>query len=98
MAARPGLAQTCPMITELPRNSEQVAIDLMMDAYVSWREECVGVADAFAAWCAAPRHERETAWAVYVAALDLEEHAAVVYRRLAANAQSSLAPVGALAA
>jgi hypothetical protein len=59
---------------------EQLAFDDMTEAYLSWREECVALADAFTAWRAAPRRERRRAWNLYAAALDLEEQAAIVYR------------------
>jgi hypothetical protein len=57
-------------------------IDAVMDAYVSWREESVAVAASYQRWSCAPRDARACAFYAYVAALDREEHAASVYRRL----------------
>jgi hypothetical protein len=68
------------MINNFHREREQLAFDDMTEAYLSWREECVALGDAFSAWRAAPRHERRQAWVLYAAALELEEQAAIVYR------------------
>jgi hypothetical protein len=68
------------MSNNFQREREQLAFDDMTEAYLSWREECVALADAFTAWSAAPRDERHEGWALYAAVLDLEEQAAIVYR------------------
>jgi hypothetical protein len=54
-------------------------VDEVIERYVCWREECVSVDSAYAAWHAARREERRLAGAAYVAALDREQHAALVY-------------------
>jgi predicted lipoprotein len=79
------------MTSTSQREPEQLAFDHMTDAYLSWQEESRRLAAAFRAWCAAPRGERRDAWAVYRAALDLEEQAAVGYRHHAAHARQYLA-------
>jgi hypothetical protein len=60
--------------TLLERRADQV-----MEAYVGWKEACCALERAYAAWNAAPRHERTLACAAHVAALDREQHAALVY-------------------
>jgi hypothetical protein len=54
-------------------------VDDVIERYVYWREACAGVDSAYAAWHAARRGERRLAGAAYVAALDREQHAALVY-------------------
>ena len=55
--------------------------DEVMETYVGWKEACSALERAHAAWNAAPRHERRLACAAHVAALDREQHAALVYAR-----------------
>ena len=57
-------------------------VDEVMVAYVDWREECIGVSDAYRGWAAAEPPETAFAFAVYVAALDREERASQVYAGL----------------
>jgi hypothetical protein len=57
------------------------AIDELLHSYVSWREECRAVSQAYQWWTAADRAERGAAYAVYSAALEREEHAARTYAR-----------------
>jgi hypothetical protein len=57
-------------------------IDDVIERYVCWREACAGVESAYAAWQAARRGERQLAGAAYVAALDREQHAALVYSQM----------------
>jgi hypothetical protein len=78
------------MTNPFQRDPEQLVFDHMTEAYFCWREECVAVAEAFTGWCAAPRHERADAWAVYRAALELEEQAAIAYRNHALRARDHL--------
>jgi hypothetical protein len=54
-------------------------VDDVIERYVCWREACAGVDSAYAAWHAARRGERRLAGAAYIAALDREQHAALVY-------------------
>jgi len=55
------------------------AVDLLLDCYVSWREECLTVRVAYDRWSEGDRLDRQRAYAGYLAALDREEQAARVY-------------------
>jgi hypothetical protein len=57
-------------------------VDLAVDAYVSWCEECRAVRNAYLAWTHAPAAEAAVAFDAYEAALDREEVAADVYAEL----------------
>jgi hypothetical protein len=57
-------------------------VDDVIDAYVEWREECVGVWEAESRWSAAAPVDAELAFAAYRAALDREECASTNYARL----------------
>jgi hypothetical protein len=57
-------------------------VDALIDAYVSWREECAAVMHAYDAWASGGREDSTLLFSAYVAALDREEHGAAVYRRL----------------
>jgi hypothetical protein len=59
-------------------------IDGAMDMYLEWREACVALRKAYDQWSSVPVAERKLAFAVYRAALDLEEHASIVYADRAA--------------
>ena len=63
------------------RNStlRDLAIDVLLEDYVSWREECVAVWSAYQRWADADRARRVPAYAEYAAALDREELAARIY-------------------
>jgi hypothetical protein len=65
-------------------------IDAMMDRYVSWREACAAVEKTYRDWLGARSEDRAAAFAVYSAALDREEHAAMEYQRLTAEAESEV--------
>jgi len=56
-------------------------IDDLMEMYVEWREECVGLDSAYQRWLSVPVAERDLAFAAYQAALDREEQASAVYAR-----------------
>jgi hypothetical protein len=53
--------------------------DAFLDSYVNWREACEDVETAYERWlnCESPR--RDFAFGRYRAALDWEEHAALVH-------------------
>jgi hypothetical protein len=57
-------------------------VDLAVDAYVSWREECRAVRNAYLAYTHARAAEAAVAFDAYEAALDREEVAAEVYAEL----------------
>jgi hypothetical protein len=56
-----------------------IAIDELLERYVSWLEECESVRLAYRQWDGGQRVGDRLAYASYVAALDREEHAARVY-------------------
>ena len=57
------------------------AVDVMLDRYVCWREECAAVQQAYKRWSVAARAEREPAYGRYLAAVTREERAAALYER-----------------
>jgi len=54
--------------------------DGVIDAYVSWREECAAVNQAYARWNSAAASSREAAFARYGVALEREARAADRYQ------------------
>jgi hypothetical protein len=60
--------------------SSSRSLDDLVDDYVSWREACGVVSDAYTHWQRAGRWERRLAFGEYVAALNCEEEAAMVYQ------------------
>jgi hypothetical protein len=58
------------------RNS---VVDELLDAYLSWREECAALDAAYVRWIRAAESDRALAFAAYSAQLDLEEHTARCY-------------------
>jgi hypothetical protein len=56
-----------------------LAVDVLLESYLAWREECAAVWQAYQRWVDAERQERRLAHAAYVAALDREERAAGSY-------------------
>ncbi len=58
---------------------DQRSIAALLELYVSWREECSAVRQAYRAWADSDRGHRELPYAGYVAALDREERAALAY-------------------
>jgi hypothetical protein len=57
----------------------RLAIDELLEGYVSWREACGAVWRAYERWIGSGRGERSLAYAAYLAALDGEERAARTY-------------------
>ena len=57
--------------------------DAFIDSWVSWRESCQDVHDAYRSWTESARPQRAMAFAGYRAALDREQHAASIYSDLA---------------
>ncbi|MEA2146048.1 MAG: hypothetical protein QOG59_1635 [Solirubrobacteraceae bacterium] len=57
----------------------RLAIDELLEGYVSWREACGAVWRAYERWIGCDRGERALAYAAYLAALDGEERAARTY-------------------
>src|SRR5689334_14255316 len=58
-------------------------VDLALDAYVAWREECAAVRAAYLTWRQASVAEAALAFDAYAAALDREELTAALYADLA---------------
>jgi hypothetical protein len=54
----------------------------LVEAYVDWREACARVDDAYRSWTNETAPRERVAFALYIAALDAEEHAAKVYAEL----------------
>jgi hypothetical protein len=65
-----------------PSIRKRNTVELAVDAYVAWREECVAVRTAYLAWRRARAAEAALAFDAYEAALDREEVAAEVYAKL----------------
>jgi hypothetical protein len=53
--------------------------DELLERYLDWREEAVGVAEAYRRWDVSVARDRELSFGAYRAALDREEHAAAMY-------------------
>jgi hypothetical protein len=66
----------------MSRQLDRTLVDRMVEAYVDWREECVGVWGAYERWSSAPVPDRPVAFCAYRAALEREEHASRVYADL----------------
>src|SRR5437763_15676416 len=62
--------------------SHKQLVDGLIDAYVSWREACLRVSDAYGSWASETGLGATSAFGRYMAALDHEELAAEVYARL----------------
>jgi hypothetical protein len=71
--------------------SHKRLVDGLIDAYVSWREACVHVSDAYRSWASETDLGGTSAFGRYTAALDREERAAGVYAALLRHA-GQLAP------
>jgi hypothetical protein len=74
------------------RPQRQRRVHAAMDAYVRWRDECNAVWDAYGRWKAAAETDAASAFQIYAAALDREEHASEVYAGLIQRAGDPLAP------
>ena len=66
--------------------SQKKLVDQLMDAYVSWREACRRVSDAYGSWGSGTGQGATSAFEWYVAALDHEERAAEIYASLVRRA------------
>jgi hypothetical protein len=65
-------------------------IDVLMDRYVDWREECIGLRKAYERWSTVRVAERELAFAAYRSALDREDRASAVYADLVKSVEREL--------
>jgi hypothetical protein len=77
---RPGGAQRSPG-PGFPEVTSSLSLDELVDDYVSWREACGVVAAAYTHWKRAGRQDQKLAFSEYVAALNCEEEAAMVYQQ-----------------
>jgi hypothetical protein len=66
--------------------SHKRLVDRLMEAYVSWREACLRVSDAYGSWASETGSGATSAFGRYMAALDHEERAAEVYAGLVRRA------------
>ena len=71
-------------------------IDVLMDLYCEWREECTGVHEAYARFCDVVSAERTLAYGAYTAALDREGAACQRYAEQIAWVLSKPRPHSAL--
>ena len=68
------------------RLSQKRLVDRLIDAYVSWREACLRVSEAYGSWARETGPGARFAFGSYIAALDQEERAAEVYAGLVRRA------------
>ncbi len=77
---------------KLPRTrdrwTERLLIDDAFDAYLEWRDASAEVCHAYKRWNCAPAREARSKFWAYRAALEREEHAARVYRRLVSRMEA----------
>jgi hypothetical protein len=66
--------------------SHKRVVDKLVDAYVSWREACLRVSDAYGSWASETGPDATSSFGRYIAALDQEEQAADVYAGLVRRA------------
>jgi hypothetical protein len=83
------------------KRSQKRLVDGLIDAYVTWREACLRVGDAYGSWASETGLGATSAFGRYMAALDREERAAEVYAemvrravRLASNPHDPAEPLG----
>lgn len=62
--------------------SQKRQLDKMIDAYVTWREACLLVSDAYDSWVSETGPGATVAFGRYMTALDQEEQAAELYANL----------------
>jgi hypothetical protein len=66
--------------------SQKRLVDRLMEAYISWREACLQLTDAYGSWATETGPGATSAFGWYMAALDQEERAAEVYAGLVRRA------------
>jgi len=70
---------------------EGLLVDMTLDSYILWREECNSVQQTYEDWVRSAGSDREVAFNSYMAALDWEELAANAYaERIKGLAQACL--------
>lgn len=85
--------------------SQKRLVDRLIEAYVSWRETCLQVSEAYGSWTRETGLPATSEFGRYMAALDREERAAEVYAglveragRLAVSPHDPAGPLGGAAA
>jgi hypothetical protein len=73
--SQPPPTETTPLI-------DKRLADEAIDAYVDWREACIGVTDAYLVWSRQPGTNAAVTFDGYTAALDHEERTAGRYARV----------------
>ena len=68
------------------KRSQERLVDRWIEAYVSWREACLQVSDAYGSWASRAGRGATSAFESYMAALDQEEQAAELYAGLVRRA------------
>jgi hypothetical protein len=71
-------------------DAEARLADDFLDGYVYWREACDAVRAAYERWRGGQRPDRPAAFAVYQAALDQEERAALAFGERTAQMSESV--------
>ncbi len=66
--------------------SQKQLVDTLIDAYVSWREACLRVSDAYRSWASETGPSAASPFECCMAALEQEERAAEVYAALVRRA------------
>ena len=68
--------------------------DEFLESWIRWREACEDVDSAYRSWVTCEPQMSELAFAVYLAALDREEHAARVHALRSAAGQDRVPALG----
>jgi hypothetical protein len=66
-------------------------VDRLIEAYVSWREACLRVTDAYDSWASQTGASATGAFAWYMETLDREESAAETYANLVRRTEQLVA-------
>jgi hypothetical protein len=72
-----------------PRGA-QGAADSVANGYIAWRAACLGVQWAYERWTRWEPADRSVAFALYMVALEHEEHAARIYEREIESTRSTV--------
>jgi hypothetical protein len=68
-------------------------IDEALFSYADWRDESAAVEETYLHWCAAPRADRNHRYGAYIAALDREQAAAMIYAIAVSELRAQLSGV-----
>ena len=74
----------------MTKRRQKLIVDRLIEAYVSWRETCLRVSEAYADWTSESGIRATVGFGSYMAALDREEDAAEVYADLVGRATELL--------